>query len=153
MALGIHPWSEFNIYYHFPSPLPLYQVVSLHCCILSRSLLMACSFSFWLWLRRRWEGILEDLWHHKNKGIYRLLSKVAFCCSKVRFCDRDKDIPKFTQFSSQYYSFDVLKRCGGQWLLALCGNVVVVSSCCEGRVVHLFLFSPQLGIGGGLLSK
>ena len=66
-------------------------------------------------------GVSKEL---KNGCNYLFLSKLAFCCSKVRICDREEDSPEFTQFSPQYYSFDVLRRCGGQWLLVLCGLFV-----------------------------
>ena len=64
-----------------------------------------------------------------------------FVPAKCDFVTETKTAPEFTQFSSQFYSFDVLKRCGGQWLLALCGSVVVMSSCREGRVVRFSNFS------------
>ena len=74
-----------------------------------------------------------------HRYITVFLTKLAFCSFKVLFCDWDEDSPEFTQFSSQYYSLDVLKRCGGQWLLTLCGSVVVMRSCREGHVVRFRL--------------
>ena len=68
---------------------------------------------------------------------YRFLSKTAFWCSKFRIWDRNEYSPKFTQLSSPYYWFDVLRRCGGPWLLMLLGSVVVMSYFHECCVVRL----------------
>ena len=64
--------------------------------------------------------------HWMRSYVSQFFYKLAFCCSKVKFCDRDEDSPEFSQFSSQCYSFCIMLRCGGWCLLALCCIVALM---------------------------
>ena len=59
----------------------------------------------------------------ENDGIYRFLFKLAYCCSKVNFCDQDKSSPEFTQFSSQLVFCDDVG-------VNVCGHCVVCLFVC-----------------------